>query len=417
MDRSWDDHARSSPVPRQPPPRAAPSPDDWELGHEQVNARLAAERLGTEFRVRLDRLGQRQECAMASCAYLDEQELDAGLALLLEDVEAGYEQLVADHGHALHAAAGASSAEDLDVRISRFRDLCDARRANLDSDSNKLPELIGLRGAIERGHTERCWPSAQIAGDADAAGPHRQAVALGVIQGITLLASRLGRAEMAVGLVALMVSAARALDGAAPMAGGEPPPVTVPLPAADDAFGRALAAWPGPGWAGHAPPRCVCVDTGQAQGQARSAGASRPLIYLADMWEPAKDRDDVLAPCGIPCQDGIQAWFAGGGNGDRPAVGLVVNGPADAIMAGPRGLDGELLVSFARSAIFHSSYDGTPRLAAAAMSAARALEVVALVDPGMNGGVWADVDPSRQQVAASLVFDGCVGDRMRFFRS
>lgn len=403
MDASWDDQARSSPVPRPSPPKATPSADDWRAEYDQASARVAAEKLETEFRSRLDRLGRQQECAIASCAYLDEGDLEAGLAPLLDNVRAGYERLVGDYGSALRAAAGALPAEDLDARLSRFRDICAARQSNLDSDSHELPGLIGLRGAVERGHAERAW--AAQAGDTSA--PQRQAVALGVIQGITVLASRLSSAKMAVGLVATMMSAAQALDGTLPMAAAEPPPLAVVT--GDDGSGWGVpSASPGAVRA-----RCVCVDTGQVHG----AGAYRPLIYLADMREPGQGRDDALAPCGIPAQDGNGAWFAATGDAARPAVGLVVSGPAESIMRGPRGLDAELLASFARSAIFHSSYDGTPRSAAAAICAARALEVVALVDPGVEGGVWADVDPSRQRVAASLVFGGRPGDRLRFFRS
>jgi hypothetical protein len=409
MDVSREDAARLSPVPQLPPPRAEPSTADGELEQKQANARLAAEQLGTDYRARLDRLSRRQECAVASCAYLDKGELEAALAPILDGLRANCARLAGEYDQVLRAAACSLPAGELDGAAGRFRDICDARRANLDSDSQRLPELIELRGVIERGHAERAGGAAAAGGRAV---PGGQAVALGVLQGLIVMASRLGSARMAVGLTGPMVAAAHALADVWPSGEADRPPVTGPLSARGDRFGRA-GAGPGAALTGSDAPRCECLDTGQ-EPAGKEHGPGRPLIYLVDIQETDQGADGALAPCGTAVAARAAAWFAGGQDGARPGVGLVVRGPVRPVVAGPRGLDAGRLAAFARSAIFHATYDGTPRTAAVAMQAARALEAVALVDAGTSGGAWVDVNPSRQEVAATFVIEDCGSDRMSF---
>jgi hypothetical protein len=401
MDVSREDATGPSPVPRPPPPQAGPPDGDPELEHEQTAARLAAEQLGTDFRARLDKLSRRQEWAIASCAYLDKGELEAALAPILDDLRASCAKLADEYDQALRAAAGSLPAGELDGAAGRFRDICDARRVNLDSDSQRLPELIELRGVIERGHAGR-------AGGVTA--PDGRAVALGVLQGLIVMASRLGSARMAVGLAGTMVAAAQALAGVWPATEEDRPAAAGPGSAHEDRFSRALAG-PGGAWPGSDSPRCVCLDIGDEHER------GRPLIYLVDTQEKNQGADDPLAPCGEAVAGRAAAWFASGQDEARPAVGLVVRGPVRSVVAGTRGLDAGRLAAAARSAIFHATYDGTPRTAAVAMHAARALEVVALVDAGTSGGAWVDVNPSRQEAVTTFVIEDCASDRMSFFRA
>jgi hypothetical protein len=408
MDVSQEDAARPSPVPLPPPAQAAPSPADAGLEREQTNARLAAEQLGTDYRARLDRLSRRQEWAIACCGYLDKAELEPALVPILDDLRTSGAGLAGEYDQALRAAARSLPAGELDGAVGRFRDICDARQANLDSDSQRLPELIELRGVIERGHAERAGGGAA---------PDGQAAALGVLEGLIVMASRLGGARMAVGLAGPMVAAALALAGAWPAGEEDRPAATGPVPAPGDRLGRARAG-PGGALTQSDSPRCVCLDTGNQHG-AGQHGPGRPLIYLVDTQETDQGADDALASCGTAVAGRAEAWFASGQDGARPAVGLVVWGPVPRAGAGPRGLDaGGLdagdLAAFARSAIFHATYDGSPRTAAVAMHAARALEAVALVDAGTSGGAWVDVNPARQQVAATFVIEDCGRDRMSF---
>jgi hypothetical protein len=382
---------------------------------EQADARLAAEQLGTDYRARLDKLSRRQEWAIASCAYLDKGELEAALTPILDDLQTSCARLAGEYDQSLRVAAGSLPAGELDDAVGRFRDICDAWRVNLASDSQRLPELIELRGVIERGHAER-------AGDAAApAAPDGQAVALGVLQGLIVMASRLGSARMAVGLAGTMVAAAQALAAVRPAGEQDRPAATGPVPIRGDRLGRAMAG-PGRALTGDDSPRCVCLDTG-AEPTDKDHGPGRPLIYLVDTQETDHGADDPLAPCGKAVADRAAAWFASGQDGARPAVGLVVSGPVRSgagpggAGAGPGGLDAGRLAAFARSAIFHATYDGTPRTAAVAMHAARALEAVALVDAGTGGGAWVDVSPSRQEAAAAFVIEDCASDRMSFFRA
>lgn len=401
MDVSWEDAARPSPVPSLPPPPAALSPGDRELEQEQAEARLAAEQLGTEYRARLDRLSRGQEWAIACCAYLDKGELEAALAPVLDDLSDTCGRLADEYDQALRAAACSLPAGELDGAAGRFRDICDARRVNLDSDSQRLPELIELRGVIERGHAERAGRAVTPAG---------HAVALGVLQGLIVMTSRLGSPRMAVGLAGTMVAAAQALADAWPAGEEDQPQATGPGPVPGDRLSRVMAG-PYGALTGADSPRCVCLDTG------KEPTSGRPLIYLVDTQETDQGGDDALAPCGKPVAGRAADWFASGQDAAWPAVGLVVRGPVQPVVARPRGVDAGRLAAFARSAIFHATYDGTPRTAAVAMHAVRALEAVAQVDAETGGGAWVDVNPSRQEVAATFFIEDCASDRMSILRS
>lgn len=88
-------------------------------------------------------------------------------------------------------------------------------------------------------------------------------------------------------------------------------------------------------------------------------------------------------------------------------TGVLVWGPAGDVAAAAGGalLDAGALVSWARQQAFGKIYAGQPAAAAAAVRAARDLEIVLLLDPGIGGGLWVDVDPAAQAPAATLLIE------------
>jgi [ribosomal protein S5]-alanine N-acetyltransferase len=88
-------------------------------------------------------------------------------------------------------------------------------------------------------------------------------------------------------------------------------------------------------------------------------------------------------------------------------TGVLIWGPAGDVAAAAGGavLDAGALVSWARQQAFGKIYAGEPGAAAAAMRAARGLEIVLLLDPGIGGGLWVDVDPVAQAPAATLLVE------------
>lgn len=92
---------------------------------------------------------------------------------------------------------------------------------------------------------------------------------------------------------------------------------------------------------------------------------------------------------------------AGGG------TGVLIWGQAADVAAAAGGavLDAGALVSWARQQAFGKIYTGEPDAAAAAVRAARGLEIVLLLDPAIGGGLWVDVDPLAQAPAATLLVE------------
>jgi len=109
--------------------------------------------------------------------------------------------------------------------------------------------------------------------------------------------------------------------------------------------------------------------------------------------------------------------------GSPPAAGVVIWGSAKVIAGAARMriLSSDVLLSFARREAFRKIYDGTPGSVLAAMDAACGIEVVVLLDPDIQGGLWVDVDPVTQAPAATMLIempisaDGDVED-LRLFR-
>jgi hypothetical protein len=89
------------------------------------------------------------------------------------------------------------------------------------------------------------------------------------------------------------------------------------------------------------------------------------------------------------------------------STGLLIWGPAGDVAAAAGGavLDAGALVSWARQQAFSKIYTDEPGSAAAAVRAASGLEIVLLLDPGIGGGLWVDVDPVAQAPAATLLVE------------
>jgi RimJ/RimL family protein N-acetyltransferase len=98
-------------------------------------------------------------------------------------------------------------------------------------------------------------------------------------------------------------------------------------------------------------------------------------------------------------------------------TGVLIWGPAGDVAAAAGGavLDAGALVSWARQQAFSKIYTDEPGSAAAAVRAASGLEIVLLLDPGIGGGLWVDVDPVAQAPAATLLVEMTLppgGERM-----
>jgi RimJ/RimL family protein N-acetyltransferase len=89
------------------------------------------------------------------------------------------------------------------------------------------------------------------------------------------------------------------------------------------------------------------------------------------------------------------------------STGVLIWGPAGDVAAAAGGavLDAGALVSWARQQAFSKIYTDEPGSAAAAVRAASGLEIVLLLDPGIGGGLWVDVDPVAQAPAATLLVE------------
>jgi hypothetical protein len=92
------------------------------------------------------------------------------------------------------------------------------------------------------------------------------------------------------------------------------------------------------------------------------------------------------------------------GDGEQPArYAAVICGPA-AIIAGGRpflGLDA--LLTYARREAFRRfNDDADPQAARNGMRAAHNIEIVVLLDPSLEGGLWVDVDPATGCPAAAM---------------
>jgi hypothetical protein len=87
---------------------------------------------------------------------------------------------------------------------------------------------------------------------------------------------------------------------------------------------------------------------------------------------------------------------------ERPArYAAVICGPAAVIAEGRPFLGMDALTTYARRQAF-SSDDASPEAARSRMRAAHGIEIVVLLDPSLDGGVWVDVDPETGLPAAAM---------------
>lgn len=87
---------------------------------------------------------------------------------------------------------------------------------------------------------------------------------------------------------------------------------------------------------------------------------------------------------------------------DRPArYAAVICGPAAVIAEGRPFLGMDALTTYARREAFRSD-DASPEAARNRMRAAHGIEIVVLLDPSLDGGVWVDVDPATGLPAAAM---------------
>ena len=405
MELSWERDARRSPVPRRPAQRPRSRPSDWNTEVQQDSERAACKKLEADFLGKLSKLTQEQEDALASSFYLDEPAFHERLA----GIKKQRSQLTGEYEQALRTAAGSLPEDNVSAWCRRFSDACDKGARQLQKDADAVTGIIQRRGVIEHAHAERAGLMA--AADPPGTAPsNRHAVALGVIHGMALMACGQGGTGTAASLVAAVAEGTRALASATRLEPGGDLAIAAPVDLADGRFSLDLAAAASfRGAAQDSAPDCTVLE-----GPEQDGPFSHTLVYLVDMQGRDQPED------GVPRHDAAPAGHAHtslGAAGIWPAVGVVIRGPASSVSGGRRILNADAITSFARSIIFREVYEGTPQAAAAAMRAAQALEVVALVDPGMNGGVWADVNPPRQVAAATLLIEGRADGRLRFLGS
>jgi hypothetical protein len=81
----------------------------------------------------------------------------------------------------------------------------------------------------------------------------------------------------------------------------------------------------------------------------------------------------------------------------------VICGPAAVIAGGRPFLGMDALTTYARREAFrHFNDDTDPQAARSGMRAAHSIEIVVLLDPSLDGGVWVDIDPATGCPAAAM---------------
>jgi hypothetical protein len=382
-----------------------PDPEDWTASRTQVEERAACSTLLGRFVSQLDELSQQLERVLVASSYLDGPDLRESQATVQEQDR----QLAAEYEQSLRSRTGSLSEEERAEWLNRFKEACSDRLGQLQKTADDLQKIIRLRSSIEQAHRTRAGISAEASPDTPPAGDGRPNIALGMVQGLASVTGSAGNQSPARGVVGRMAEMAGALEAPASTgAGGE--------------FTGNVRAFTGNVRASLAADRRFWLDLGPEQAARGAAGAGplsfsvldpladesadRPLVFLAHLRGPDQQLSDPAGdPDQLPAAHAV-ACFQNERDQPGPAVGMVISGPAAQVTNGRRALDADTLTTFARRVIFSHVYDGTPQTAAAAMRAAQAVEVVALIDPEINAGVWVDVDPSRQLATATLLIEG-----------
>ncbi|MGH3302678.1 MAG: hypothetical protein ACRDOK_13540 [Streptosporangiaceae bacterium] len=91
-------------------------------------------------------------------------------------------------------------------------------------------------------------------------------------------------------------------------------------------------------------------------------------------------------------------------DGELPArYAAVICGPAAVIARGRPFLGMDALTTYARREAFRRFNDDTdPQAARSGMRAAHGIEIVVLLDPSLDGGVWVDIDPATGCPVAAM---------------
>jgi hypothetical protein len=105
-----------------------------------------------------------------------------------------------------------------------------------------------------------------------------------------------------------------------------------------------------------------------------------------------------------PDQDAAADDAAGShGDGELPGrYAAVICGPAAVIAGGRPFLGMDALTTYARREAFARFSNGGPHAGRSGMLAAHSIEIVVLLDPSLDGGVWVDVDPATGLPAAAM---------------
>jgi hypothetical protein len=405
MDTSWQEGARQSPVPGRGPLAGVPGPEEWRASRTQVQERAACSTLLSTFVSQLDELSQHLQRVLVASAYLDGPGFREPQATFREQDQ----QLAAEYEQSLQSRSGSLPEEEQAEWLDRFKEACSDRLAELQKTSDDLQKIILLRSSIEQAHRARAGISAEASPGTPPAEDGWPNITLGVLQGLASMTGTAGNLSSARGVVSRMAEMAGALE--APASTGVSGEFTGNVRTFTGNVRASLAAdrrfWldlgpeqAGRGAPGAGSPTCSVLDP------LADESADRPLIFLARMPGPDQQPRDAAGDADQLPAAHVVACFRGERDRPGPAVGMVISGPAVQVTKGHRALDADTLTRFARQVIFSHVYDGTPHTVAAAMRAAQALEVVALIDPEINAGVWADVDPSRQLATATLLIEG-----------
>ncbi len=137
-----------------------------------------------------------------------------------------------------------------------------------------------------------------------------------------------------------------------------------------------------------------------AERQSTQAGAASQAVSAVSPANGGDDDNSAAAQASTRAERS-----AARSQGIISPVGAVLCGSAASIAtaAGTGVVDAEVLLAYVRQRIWSQRYDGTPESVVPSMRVVQALEVVIFLDPWSGWGLWIDVDPALQVVAASLL--------------
>lgn len=125
------------------------------------------------------------------------------------------------------------------------------------------------------------------------------------------------------------------------------------------------------------------------------------FVELPSRPESAEDAADH----DVADNDAAGSGAAGSHGAGEPRVryAAVICGPAAVIAGGRPFLGMDALTTCARREAFrHFNAETDPQAARSGMRAAHSIEIVVLLDPSLDGGVWVDIDPATGCPAAAM---------------